>query len=278
MEKAVTMNFIPPKNDQLRLLSVGRSDTLSSHKYGPAVRNYYLIHYILAGLGTFQTEQLTYRLHAGQGFLIEPGQETTYIADKNTPWSYIWIGFAGSFADQLMQQLPINQHDPIFSLPNAKRLLTLSNLLLTQKETSNTQKLLDLSYLLEYLSIISTAKTVISKIPTHTLDPYVEQAIYLISQSFPQVSANFLADQIGLDRSYLGKRFKRATGMTIQAYLKNYRITQARHLIESTDLSLLQIAQACGYERPDSLTRAFKQTYGLTPSNFKQQQRELMSS
>lgn len=107
MEKAVTMNFIPPKNDQLRLLSVGRSDTLSSHKYGPAVRNYYLIHYILAGLGTFQTEQMTYRLHAGQGFLIEPGQETTYIADKNTPWSYIWIGFAGNFADQLMQQLPI---------------------------------------------------------------------------------------------------------------------------------------------------------------------------
>ena len=94
MEKAVTMNFIPPKNDQLRLLSVGRSDTLSSHKYGPVVRNYYLIHYILAGLGTFQTEQMTYRLHAGQVFLIEPGQETTYIADKNTPWSYIWIGFA----------------------------------------------------------------------------------------------------------------------------------------------------------------------------------------
>ncbi|WP_404387383.1 AraC family transcriptional regulator [Ligilactobacillus animalis] len=272
MEKAVTLNFIPPQNDQLRLLSVGRSDTLSSHKYGPAVRNYYLIHYILAGLGTFQTEQLTYRLHAGQGFLIAPGQETTYIADKNTPWSYIWIGFAGSFADQLMQQLPINQHEPIFSLPNAKRLLTLSNRLLTQKGTANTQKLLDLSYLLEYLSIISTAKTVIPKIQTHQSDPYVEQAIYLISQSFPQVSANFLADQIGLDRSYLGKRFKRATGMTIQAYLKNYRITQARHLIESTDLSLLQIAQACGYERPDSLTRAFKQTYGLTPSNFKQQQ------
>lgn len=278
MEKAVTMNFIPPKNDQLRLLSVGRSDTLSSHKYGPAVRNYYLIHYILAGLGTFQTEQMTYRLHAGQGFLIEPGQETTYIADKNTPWSYIWIGFAGSFADQLMQQLPINRHDPIFSLPNAERLLTLNNRLLTQKSTLTTQKLLDLSYLLEYLSIISTAKTVISKTPPRPFDPYVEQAIYLIAQNFPQVSANFLATQIGLDRSYLGKRFKRSTGMTIQTYLRNYRITQARHLIESTNLSLLQIAQACGYERPDSLTRAFKQTYGLTPSNFKQQQRELMSN
>lgn len=50
---------------------------------------------------------MTYRLHAGQVFLIEPGQETTYIADKNTPWSYIRIESAGSFADQLMQQLPI---------------------------------------------------------------------------------------------------------------------------------------------------------------------------
>ena len=116
MEKAVSLNFISVPSDQLQLANVGRSDTLSGHKYGPAVRPYYLIHYILAGSGTFKTDQSIYKLHAGQGFLIEPGQETTYIADKNTPWSYVWIGFSGNFADQLMQQIPLNQREPIFSL------------------------------------------------------------------------------------------------------------------------------------------------------------------
>jgi len=59
MEKAVSLNFISVPSDQLQLANVGRSDTLSGHKYGPAVRPYYLIHYILAGSGTFKTDQST---------------------------------------------------------------------------------------------------------------------------------------------------------------------------------------------------------------------------
>ncbi|MCZ0744452.1 hypothetical protein [Ligilactobacillus sp. UO.C109] len=40
MEKAVSLNFISVPSDQLQLANVGRSDTLSGHKYGPAVRPY----------------------------------------------------------------------------------------------------------------------------------------------------------------------------------------------------------------------------------------------
>ena len=75
----------------------------------------------------------------------------------------------------------------------------------------------------------------------------------------------------------MGKRFKKVTGMTLQTYLKNYKITQARHLIESTNLSLLEISQRCGYQRVDSLARTFKATYGLTPSDFRLQQKELLT-
>lgn len=65
--------------------------------------------------------------------------------------------------------------------------------------------------------------------------------------------------------------------MTLQTYLKNYKITQARHLIESTNLSLLEISQRCDYQRVDSLARTFKATYGLTPSDFRLQQKELLT-
>ncbi len=275
MEKAVSLNFISVPSDQLQLANVGRSDTLSGHKYGPAVRPYYLIHYILAGSGTFKTDQSIYKLHAGQGFLIEPGQETTYIADKNTPWSYVWIGFSGNFADQLMQQIPLNQREPIFSLNDPKRLIELVNLLLLKSVNSTTKKLLNLSYLLEFLSIISNATIISRESTTSISDIYVEKAISLINKNFPNISAASLAQMIGLDRSYLGKRFKKVTGMTLQTYLKNYKITQARHLIESTNLSLLEISQRCGYQRVDSLARTFKATYGLTPSDFRLQQKEL---
>src|SRR5699024_9279151 len=207
MEKAVSLNFISVPSDQLQLVNVGRSDTLSGHKYGPAVRPYYLIHYILAGSGTFKNDQSIYKLHAGQGFLIEPGQETTYIADKNTPWSYVWISFSGNFADQLMHQIPINQRVSIFIINALKYLLVVVN--------STTKKLLNLSYLLEFLSIISNATIISRESTTSISDVYVEKAISLINKNFPNISAASLAQMIGLDRSYLGKRFKKVTGMTL---------------------------------------------------------------
>ena len=98
MEKAVAFDYSPGKDSQLGITSVGRSDTMAGHRFGPAVRPYYLIHYILAGSGTFRVNGIDYHLHSGQGFFIEPNYQTYYIADELTPWSYVWLGFTGSYA------------------------------------------------------------------------------------------------------------------------------------------------------------------------------------
>ena len=90
MERAIARDYTVSSQIEIGLTSVGRSDTMPGHKYGPAVRPYYLIHYILSGSGIFKVDNVTYHLHAGQGFLIVPNCRTTYIADKETPWSYIW--------------------------------------------------------------------------------------------------------------------------------------------------------------------------------------------
>ena len=50
------------------------------HCYGPAVRPNYLLHYILEGRGTYRVEGRDYSLGKGEGFLIEPNQQTCYQA------------------------------------------------------------------------------------------------------------------------------------------------------------------------------------------------------
>lgn len=44
----------------------------------------------------------TYHLKSGEGFLIFPNQITTYIADKELPWEYVWIEFDGLRAKEAM--------------------------------------------------------------------------------------------------------------------------------------------------------------------------------
>lgn len=46
----------------------------SGHFWGPAVRNQYLLHYVISGCGTYVVGGETYTLHAGSCFLIRPGE------------------------------------------------------------------------------------------------------------------------------------------------------------------------------------------------------------
>ena len=102
----------------LSITTFGKSHTYPGHYYGPAMRPYYLIHYILSGKGVFQSyhgDSRTYRLHQGQGFLIEPGFVNRYESDASEPWSYIWVAFSGSEARSIIEALGLSQEEPIFS-------------------------------------------------------------------------------------------------------------------------------------------------------------------
>jgi mannose-6-phosphate isomerase class I len=72
----------------LNVLFSGSSQTTPSHKCGPQVLDYYLLHYVLDGYGTFQSGDQTYTLGPGEAFLIFPGEIVTYESDAAEPWLY----------------------------------------------------------------------------------------------------------------------------------------------------------------------------------------------
>lgn len=73
----------------LTVINCGEERCTPGHSYGPAVRKGYLFHYIISGSGVFFAGGRRHALHAGQGFLIYPGQVTTYTADAEHPWHYV---------------------------------------------------------------------------------------------------------------------------------------------------------------------------------------------
>ena len=273
MEKAVAFDYSPSRNSQLGITSVGRSDTMAGHRFGPAVRSYYLIHYILAGSGTFRVNGINYHLHSGQGFFIEPNYQTYYIADELTPWSYVWIGFTGSYATTLIKQLKISEQTPVFNNNHYYELADCVNQIIQHPLVSISAELLANSNLLRFLSLIADS-TVMSGYRTTQRNSYVDRAILYLTQHVSTASADQLARAVNLDRSYLSTLFKQATDLTPGQYIRNFRITKARHLLESSPLSIEEIAQQCGYNHANSFTRIFKQTYGMTPRTYRKQVQE----
>ncbi|MGN0293028.1 MAG: helix-turn-helix domain-containing protein [Lachnospiraceae bacterium] len=274
MENSITFDF-PSSQAQdmsmdLSLNSFGHSVTEPGHQYGPAVRSYYLIHYILDGEGEFQVNHIRYHLKKGQGFLIEPDYQTTYISDTDHPWTYIWIGFSGRTAGTIVNSLGLSQDNPIFTCSEGEHLkkYVLEIMRHNHPNPSDSYRAMGMFFL--FISTIAGAQK--DQLPSSDGNTYVQHAISYIHRHISEpVLVEDIADYVGLNRSYLSTLFKTHTGMTPIRYIQNCRITKARHLLESSRLSVESIACSCGYQKAESLIKIFHQTYGCSPSTYRKQ-------
>jgi transcriptional regulator GlxA family with amidase domain len=78
-----------------------------------------------------------------------------------------------------------------------------------------------------------------------------------------------LAPRFGFGVRNFMRRFKEATGYTPLAYLQTLRLEKAKHLLESTRMSLDTITFKVGYEDSNSFRRLFQQRVGLLPASYR---------
>ena len=92
---------------------------------------------------------------------------------------------------------------------------------------------------------------------------------YISTQFMKRITIDSLSDQFDVPTSTLKRCFKGVYGTTIHHYLKECRINAAKHLLQESDQSILEIANAVGYENGSKFTSAFKEATGVTPSAYR---------
>ncbi|MCG8648856.1 MAG: AraC family transcriptional regulator [Pirellulales bacterium] len=85
-----------------------------------------------------------------------------------------------------------------------------------------------------------------------------------------EIEVSDMAAHVYLSVSQLQREFSKNFGITPIRYLREVRIGVARHLLESSDLGLSQIASQTGFYDQSHLTRHFKSSTGLTPLKYRQ--------
>ena len=139
MEDSYVLQLQEPKFREFYLSYSGYAQCGPLHCYGPASRPHYLIHFVVKGKGMYQVSGQKHYLTAGQGFLIEPGTQTFYQADKDDPWSYLWIGVGGTNAGKYIRDIGLNSEQLIFRSESGEELkkIVLDILKHTESTTSN---------------------------------------------------------------------------------------------------------------------------------------------
>ena len=248
------------------------------HSYGPFARNHYLFHYVISGTGileatNFEGHTTRYPVKSGEGFMIFPKQVTTYFADKDHPWEYAWVEFDGLRVKEALDLAGLTVDAPIYH-SNARDLtLELKNemLYLARNPEQPPLNLIGHLYLfLDYLTRSSSSRKISQG--GKLQDFYVREATSFIEQNFQNdISVEDIAAFCNLNRSYFGKIFRDAVGKSPQEFLINYRMTKAAELLKLTELTIKDISNAVGYPSQLHFSRAFKNTFGISPREWRAQ-------
>ncbi len=241
------------------------------HHYGPIQRSEYLLHYILSGKGTYTVNGKTWKLGKNQLFLICPEVTTYYEADKDDPWTYLWIGFSGIKARTYLDYANLNENSLTGEYEKPETLLSCVRNMLDASKLTYANELKREGYLFLFLSALMEAQGK-TRANTHdySFQIYVEHAVEFIEHHYrEELKVSDMADYIGINRSYLTACFQKSIGISPQQYLIRYRMEKARDLLKTTDLPIAAIAADVGYEDALAFSRGFRHMYGSSPKDFR---------
>ena len=208
--------------------------------------------------------------------MIFPDQITTYIADANDPWEYMWIEFDGLRVKEALDSIGLTISSPIYHYlyeDTHKEMVKHMMHIASSKNATPFHLIGHLYLVLD--NLMRSIKITEKHSGNRLIDYYMHETMVFIEQNYmSNISIEDIANNINLNRSYFGKIFKRETGKTPQSFLLNYRMIKACEYLKKTKMHIADISQSVGYDNQLHFSRAFKNIYGLSPMQWRKANRE----
>ena len=244
--------FSRNENRDLYPILVGHWACPSLNKFGPHIRDYNIVHFVLNGKGSLFNKRGSHPVNPGEFFVIRQGEETYYVADKDEPWEYAWLGFSG-------ERVTIFDNCPdVIKTPSEIDMKLMEYIMREEKSAD-----IYTSILYELIYNIFTAG---AEEPEDERIRHIHQFIkynYMENITISGISSSF-----GIERSYLYRIFKKRYGISPKEYLTNTRLKKAHWLLER-GYSVAETAYMVGFSDAFTFYRAYKKHYGVSPSQDK---------
>ncbi|MDE7251437.1 MAG: AraC family transcriptional regulator [Acetatifactor sp.] len=99
-------------------------------------------------------------------------------------------------------------------------------------------------------------------------------ALHYVRQHYAQnPSLTETAEAVHISASYLSRLFKQEFGTSYSQFLNDIKISYAMKLLVNTNLSVVEIANQCGYQNSNYFSSSFKKLIGVSPLQFRKQQK-----
>lgn len=237
---------------------------------GRVLKGYQLL-FISKGGGVFESEYAgSVEITEGTCLFLHSGVWHRYKPNPDSGWEEYWIGFNGTFANELMNKDYFKVDLPFIKVGLNTELLQLFHKLIETVQAGAhgyqqiiagiTMQILGLIYSISLYK--GEEKTPVAKL--------IEKAKFILQESLEKpVDLERMARELPMGYSTFRKEFKRVTGEPPNQFLLNLRLNRARQLLESTNMNINEIACQTGFDSVYYFSKLFKKKNGKSPKYYR---------
>ena len=109
--------------------------------------------------------------------------------------------------------------------------------------------------------------------PEMPADPFVQHVLDFVEKNMANGDADVsqMAEACAVSRSVLQRKMKQLVGLTPSDFMREARLKHACNLLRNTSLTVAEVAYRSGFNDPKYFSRSFKQSLGMSPSDYKAQ-------
>lgn len=260
-----------PSDLDVTIINIGFSHNQPNYTYGYDRRDYFILHYIIDGCGTYTVNGETYTLKENDGFIVPPDTTVIYRADIKNPWTVYWVGFHGKKAEYFLSQINVKISKPVFHFSEKALLTNCMEKMYAEIQNTNISFELILGYFYQLFGIIKKG--------TLNANPKTNEPVYYFKSTKRFIKHNLrlplkvqdLADNLGLSTSQTYRIIKKECGLSPHELIEQIKTKKACEMLQKTNISIQEISLLLGYEYVSHFFLVFKKNTGFTPGEYRNQ-------
>ena len=249
--------------------------------------------YVISGSATHEIDDNTYRAKQGDLFIINMDTTHVFRCEQNAaePFVAYDLKFTPEFFDSSVTGYraleALNNSFMFYSLVHGRKEYTpyvsvtgnsfseLGELFhkIYQEYRGQEKGYIEIirAYLMQLIITIFRSDAASSKnVETAKEKQVVNYMIDYIKTNFAShISTGVLAEQVYMNKDYLGRVFREQTGMTISEMIQKVRIERACEMLENTNRTITNIALTCGFDDVKFFYTIFKRQMGVRPGDYR---------
>ncbi len=224
----------------------------------------YYMFYVLEGSVILSNDNIKTILRKGQFVILSPFTRSSYHSPENKHIDYLCLHFTGVDAENLLKNVKLKTNT-VYTIGVREGLVAYWDRFFREFIKNDEFFTLSVSALLTSLLIIMSRYTI-----KDNIDPLSMNSIAFINAHLnADLKIDTLAKMEGLSESHYRVVFKKTTGQSPNNYITNKRMEVASKFLLDTNMPLLEIANAVGYDNLYYFERVFKKKFGIPPGKFR---------